>query len=422
MTTVTVVCYHVCMTTTTVPTATYRIPAHRVQDALQRIEKANRRAARNGLPAYRVTIAEGDPAPVYHDDDEYEVIDGRRHRIPSYFLPVTEVTVSGIVPHIGGWTFVGLVEVDECAGVVTRQLPGTPVELSFAEFRSTPTRCQHCNLNRDRARTFVLRHDDGRMMQVGSSCLAVFLGLDASLHDLDVDSLDRALREMADDVSGAGAADGMQPVDHILRIAVAIVAQRGYTSRDASGPDRPATADLVKDVLSPWQAHLAVQLAGSADPDRVAAVAAYARSIDGDSEYATNLRNIASQTYVTYRNIGILASAVTAYDRHVERGLLQAAMASSRHLGEVKARIGFANLTVVRISTVPVTAYSYHAPDVADLIKFVDPFGNVLVWKTSASHGLAEGDTVNLVGTVKMHREWRGVNETWLTNCTSTPR
>jgi Family of unknown function (DUF6011) len=76
-----------------------------------------------------------------------------------------------------GWEFLAtLVHTDD--GNIVRNVPGATVP---PEFRDRPTWCAHCRCNRVRRDTYVVRHEDGRVMQVGSDCLQEFLGTSASL-------------------------------------------------------------------------------------------------------------------------------------------------------------------------------------------------------------------------------------------------
>jgi hypothetical protein len=83
-----------------------------------------------------------------------------------------DLEVEGIVPSENGWSFVAtVVHTDD--GNIIRSVPGYTVPV---EYRDRPTWCDHCKTNRVRRDTYIVRHEDGRVMQVGSSCLADFIG------------------------------------------------------------------------------------------------------------------------------------------------------------------------------------------------------------------------------------------------------
>ena len=87
------------------------------------------------------------------------------------------------------------------------------------------------------------------------------------------------------------------------------------------------------------------------------------------------------------------------------------------YVGEEGERSLFANLTYEDVFTVD-TAYGD-----LDIMKFRDPDGNLLVWKTSSAVWkpgadrvlLDIGDTVDMVATVKEHSEYRGEKQTVVT-------
>lgn len=83
-----------------------------------------------------------------------------------------DLEVEGTVPAQNGWEFVAtIVHTDD--GNIIRCVPGYTVPV---EHRDRPTWCDHCKTNRVRRDTYVVRHADGRVMQVGSSCLEDFIG------------------------------------------------------------------------------------------------------------------------------------------------------------------------------------------------------------------------------------------------------
>src|SRR5699024_12772450 len=50
--------------------------------------------------------------------------------------------------------------------------------------------CHHCQINRYRTNTYVVRHDDGTQKFVGSTCLKDFLGWDANPYLVFRDQVD----------------------------------------------------------------------------------------------------------------------------------------------------------------------------------------------------------------------------------------
>jgi hypothetical protein len=82
------------------------------------------------------------------------------------------------VVKISGWSF--MASIDHSMGDDVSLIHSSPQareeKLSFSAYAERGSICEHCGHNRQRKQTFILRHEDGRMIQVGSSCLKDFLG------------------------------------------------------------------------------------------------------------------------------------------------------------------------------------------------------------------------------------------------------
>lgn len=79
--------------------------------------------------------------------------------------------VNGETPKHNGWEFLAtIVHTDE--GNIIRSVPGYEVP---ANLRDKASLCEHCNTNRVRRDTYIVRYTDGTVKQVGSTCLQDFL-------------------------------------------------------------------------------------------------------------------------------------------------------------------------------------------------------------------------------------------------------
>lgn len=88
-------------------------------------------------------------------------------------IRVIELDVEGVAPKANGWTFLAtLVHTDD--GNIIRSVPGF---VAPVDYRDKAPLCDHCHAHRVRRDTFIVRHEDGRTMQVGSSCLEDFIGV-----------------------------------------------------------------------------------------------------------------------------------------------------------------------------------------------------------------------------------------------------
>lgn len=116
---------------------------------------------------------------------------------------------------------------------------------------------------------------------------------------------------------------------------------------------------------------------------------------------------------MTRKTSGIVASAIQAYMRHLERqeeinrSTFENAQKARGHVGEVKKRQVFEKLTVKKMRYID----GYYGT--TTLVIFEDETGNLIKWFSSKElDDLEEGDVVDIKSTVKKHDEYNGVPET----------
>lgn len=128
-------------------------------------------------------------------------------------------------------------------------------------------------------------------------------------------------------------------------------------------------------------------------------------------DYEHSLFVACATDHISYRNAGIAASLISAYQRYIKSVLEHQEGIKSQHVGDVGE--------VLMLDRVQVTGYNSYQNDwgVAHVFTMRDPNGNVYKWMTGRSV-LMQGHVYTLKGTVKKHDEYRGVNQTVLTRCT----
>lgn len=91
---------------------------------------------------------------------------------PDRFIRYIELEIDGETQtSTNGWQFMATVTGTE-EGSIISSIPGYEVPAD----KRDATGCDHCRVRRQRNDTYIVRHEDGRVMQVGSSCLADFVG------------------------------------------------------------------------------------------------------------------------------------------------------------------------------------------------------------------------------------------------------
>ena len=159
------------------------VPTYALDTVRERVAKVNARANRRGFPT--VTLSVGATSMV--SDPYFE------HACNGGFAPVStcpetvpqveysDVRITADAPlRMSGWRLVAVVAADavDTDGNAVPMLTNVPGESSRGIEITDAMLCNHCNTRRYRTETFIVRHDDGRISQVGRQCIRDFLGHD----------------------------------------------------------------------------------------------------------------------------------------------------------------------------------------------------------------------------------------------------
>jgi hypothetical protein len=253
-------------------TTTYTIPAHRL-DAFERVlARSNKKAAKLGLEPFvavrtgehpagifrytpnPVSLAEtgSDPFVIYsyraYDEPgpELDPIIGELSHVGDTIL--LDIEVTGQEPYLNGWTFIAAIDHAETGNVVNRV---GEVELDNERWSKAQADCEHCRLNRNRLKTYLLLDVEGvgsgqpgTVKQVGSTCITDFLPTSTSaaaiaqLAELFI-TIDLAAQGLADDYESNGGshqAEGWVR-ERVLAHACAVVREHGWVSKKAASED-----------------------------------------------------------------------------------------------------------------------------------------------------------------------------------------
>lgn len=328
--------------------------------------------------------------------------------------------VHGETPKLAGWSLVAKVEWlgDE------RLVSCVPGETCPETYRTGDFTCDHCNTDRRRKEVFILRKDG--YVQVGRSCLRDFLG---GKSPEDLLAAAEWLFRMDAEVGiceGFGGSYVPTSADTLYYLScVAICIRRlGWLSRGASL--NGSTADDAWELAIPpinasarrkheqWVEHAKLHYQ---DRDKAQAEDAleWARALPTTDvgDYIYNLGVACRAGYVTCKTIGLVASAISAHLRHLnrEKELQQRkredATKSREWVGEVKKRKVFEKLTIKRLT------YIDGRFGLTTLIHFEDRPGNQIKWFASKEQDdLHEGDVIDIRATVKAHSEYKKVKQT----------
>jgi hypothetical protein len=353
-------------------------------------------------------------------------------------IDVTEilyhVTITGQAPCYDGWTFTAALDWDQHAGLIVRTAPGVE---SVDREGLREGWCDHCKTARRRTKTMLVTNaETGKQKQIGSTCIKDFLGWVGRPAFIYADEIG----EEVDDFIGGfgGARDNAYTVETVLALAWACTMAWGFVP--ASSYDKQPTSAAVKFILDPplsargvreqleeMRAALAPFTAEAAA--KAVAVREWIASgeFSGNSEYVINLKAVAAAERVSFRNIGILASAPQAWAKAQQASLVRKAKEQkpSEWFGTAPDKAagikGSAEVFTGVIETIrqseALVAYNVYKTSTIYTLRNEET-GQIAKWfASSPALGQEEGVTVTIKGTVKKHEEWQGIKATVLTRC-----
>ncbi len=317
-------------------------------DALRdRLEKkVNKPARKLGLPE-AVILRDGDPftkpyATGTYESGEYyfnEITEEKAAKREAKDKPVIRFEFSPILlvaeeAKLAGYEFIATIEHTE-AGNLLRVQPNHEDTLP-AEYRTAGNVCDHCGFDRKRKDTYIVRNIDyDTYKQVGRSCIKDFLGHGDpeaiatyfdNLLQLWTD-LDGGEYEEWDEGCGRPAPVELGTVSFLAVVAESITVN-GWTSRGSAYDfGGVSTADIAWDWVSPFGDKSPSKLLKdygfntiSEESVKLAKLAQFwaatREDLDTqDNDYLYNLKVACTLDSVTGRRAGIVASAITAYQR-----------------------------------------------------------------------------------------------------------
>jgi len=401
-----------------------------------KIAKLNKRAEKIGCPPMSLKVLEEYRVArcvSAMTGDEFWSRDLESPMCTGSYAKMYTVQLVGEPPIINGWEFLAALTHTQSGNIIRQTPVAIEQELNFAEtYRNAPSACEHCNINRIRHNTFILRNvESGELKQVGSSCLVDFLGHNKPRMYFFYDTMIGEIEDMFDEERGRKHAGTYKDfdlrVEYYLYHVAHFVLEHGWTSRTAAfeNPELTATADLAS-----YNMHEEDTRKRETPSDEAIKLAkktiAWVKTIEGDdlnNEYLSNLSVCINNEYIDYRSTGVVASAVKAYQRAVEKEVSNSKKAEegkeSDYFGEVKKREDFVlTLTGVNNWESDYGTTWFH--------RFIDEDGNIAVWYGSKSlsyvvpgqtytNTVPVGTKVSVKATVKDHGEYKGTKQTVIT-------
>lgn len=387
------------------------IPVYAISVIEAALAKINRKAGKLGAAGFRVEFG-----PVRVETRQVQAED----TCEAIEVEVVDATILGEPVQVSGYRLLSRIDF-EGELVLVNSRPGEQLP---ERFRSTTPLCQHCASQRKRKSVFVFRRDgDEQHVQVGSSCLKDFLGHDPAALLQSMRLWDELCGEMDREERGYGWREAQViGVLRVLEMTNAVVrADNGvFTSRAAAnaaydrGQHLQTTSSKVFAQLFPppyppkdWVTITATEEDAAAGQAAIEwARESFGRS--GSSEYEHNLLKLVGVERVNLKRLGMLASLIGAYRRHLG---IQAERAKkvNAHVGAVGQRAEF-DVTfdgATSYETDYGTTYigRFNSPAGQLVYKGGSPF-----WPSS----IKPGDALRVKATIKKHDEYKGFAQTYI--------
>jgi hypothetical protein len=330
--------------------------------------------------------------------------------------------IGGEAPAYNGWTF--LARIDAVGDTFTiAPAPGAADHIDRSLVR--PGECDHCGTARFRKNTYLVVNEAGEIHNVGSTCIKDFLGWSGSFAFISEEEATEQFER------GFGGGEVTYSFETVVAVAYASVRVWGWVpaSLDWKGPTKFRVSTILSGRLPK------LPKSNETDPEYLQA-AAYADEageqakvirdfilsdeFSGTSTYVENLKALAQANEVSYRQIGLVASAPNAYTRFLEtaadRQARQARWDAEKAAKKVSEYIGSEGDKVEVKGTISAIRYIEGDYGTTTLYTILTTDGNLVKWFASREAlGEKEGVEVHIVGTVKKHDDYEGVKSTVLT-------
>lgn len=388
--------------------ATYTIPTTQreaVEKAVARIQKKASKYGKQFVVEYGEVKAVEVPVRAVDEINNCIVNKG------SELVEAFDLTIEGEIIRRDGYTVIAQIEHFE-EGNVVNAFEGQVKP----EWIHSDCRCEHCKTNRARAKTFIVRGEDGTELQVGRSCLKDYCGINPQeigyrnelveiLEENDIERFDFLER---------GYAHAYNTVE-VLATAIKVYKAQGYVKSSEPNSNRSKIPGYLREVTEDEMKEaeeMAKVIKGLSDEDAI-------------NFLLNDTRSLIRTEYCKDSHFGYLAYAPVAFEKYTEAMKRKAekeakheAETASEYVGEVGKRQTF-EVSEMKLVTSWEGRYG-----TTYLYKFTDTNGNVLVWFASGVFGhwaedenhtmrfIEEQNVTRIKATVKDHNERDGVKQT----------
>lgn len=406
----------------------YAIWQGHMAELRKKVEKIQKKCAKYGCDFVFEEVGEE-----FREVEDKTTFDEETGKHPRHNLKYILVHAEGTAL-INGWEFVASVEHTEKGNIFSKAL--TDVEIP-KRYRCSDPYCEHCNSNRMRKGTFIVRNtESGEFKQVGHNCLMDYThGMSASCASFFASLKDVFEEEEERMPSGFGYREQYFDTKEALRYAAETIRLFGY-SKSENGADSTRARmrtyfECQHGGLLPREYDEEVRLLLKAvgfnsDSDEatkmVEDVLAWLEAQEESNDYMHNLKVACSLDYTTYDKFGLLVSLFPTYNKDLEIQAQRKAEAeqgkNSEYVGKVGDKVDV-QIDSVKCITSWSNSWNGYNEQTTYVWKIIGKDGNIYTWKTQKWMD-TDKPPISIKGTVKEHKEFREVKQTELTRCKVT--
>lgn len=338
----------------------------------------------------------------------------------------TVYEVSGKGPVLNGWTLLGALDFDRGKDFpMVRTAPGLEVPSSYFE---TTSFCEHCNSQRFRKVVYVLQNEEGKTIQVGSSCLKDFVGHGEITEMVKYFTLIQSLPHFgfAEDerTTRFSINDLCLDKQFILKNLIKFVNRFGYISRKAIENGFNASLTTAEQLSYAYCSNYRVLSEDEKDNElidlmwkeecsdeiieQVESMLEFVNNLDSTSYSLNhNLKVLASASYWKLKDLSFVSAMYPACRTIFEKKEIEKKVkVVSEFLGYIglKLELEVNILNVLRMESEWGRSYMYISKDST---------GNIVVFYNKKSLGEKE-ETIKIKGKVKNHNLYRNEKQTIL--------
>lgn len=354
---------------------------------VEKVESLNRRAEKRGLaPAFSITV-----------EREFSVRTEGTYEYEDF----VEFHVDGVYPAIPGYTFAAVV--DHASGGLIFRNPLFTEDVDLTPFADRKT-CDHCGTKRQRSKTILLSDQEGKIIQVGTTCIIDFLGKEAGALEFFAENSD-ILGDSNDD--GHYASSPHYDTLEICSIAVKMLSDFGFVKSNTPGSTASKIMDFVDEHYRSFPRDYDFTVTAEHIEQARQAIE-FIKNSERRGEYQENVFRVMSSGRCEKRVFGFIAAGIRG-------ALADIRKASKPEKTEEKVTVEFPAIgTVIANDEVTIekifTFEGMYGTQHIFIMK--SSAGIPFVWKTSTFPDVEEGGTYTIKkAKVKAHDDYKGKSQ-----------